>query len=166
MAKSAFKSAISDTKSFAKQAASAGRTVKQNVGKAMSNVANTANDLAGALGEAGAKASALGAIMISAFTNPLKAAVSLMALTLKFMSEASEVAQATARATSLQGANLREAQGQASRLFNTYRFYGESIAESAQTIVGMNNALGNVDYTTGAMADHITRFSIGAGIGK
>jgi hypothetical protein len=30
----------------------------------------------------------------------------------------------------------------------------------------MNNALGNTDYTTQAMAHHITRFSIGAGIGK
>ena len=166
MAKSAFKSAIADTKMFAKNAASAGRTVKQNVGKAMSNVANTANDLAGALGEAGARASALGAIMVGAFTNPLKAAVGLLALTVKFMSEASEVAQSAARATGLQGKNLAEAKSQASSLFNSYRIYGESIAESTQTIVGMNNALGNTDYTTQAMAHHITRFSIGAGIGK
>tara|TARA_R110001592_G_scaffold147903_4_gene372468 strand:+ start:190 stop:2220 length:2031 start_codon:yes stop_codon:yes gene_type:complete len=164
--KSFMSSAVSGTKKFGAAAKQAGSSVKNNIGKSMSKVAETTKDIVGQSGEIGAKLAAVGGAVVGGILNPMKGLVGLFALSLKYLTESEVRATATARATGLMGKNLKEASSQVSSLHSNFRFYGESIDGAIQTIQGMNNALGNVDYTTGAMADHITRFSIGAGIGK
>ena len=161
-----FKSIISGTKKFGNAAKQAGSSVKNNIGKAMSKAAETTRDMASASGEIGSKLAGVAGTLVAGIMNPLKGIVALFALAMKYIGEAEARAQGTARATGLMGKNLREAQGQVSSLHESYRFFGESIDGSIQTVQGMNNALGNVDYTTKDMAHHITKFSIGAGIGK
>ena len=164
--KGLFDKIVSGTKKFGAAAKQAGSSVTNNIGKSMSKVSETTKDIVSQSGEIGAKLAAVGAAVVGGIMNPLKGIVGLFALTLKYLTESEVRATATARATGLMGQNLREAQGTVAGLHERYRFFGESIDGSIQTIQGLNNAMGNVDYTTGAAADHITRFSIGAGIGK
>lgn len=164
--KGLFDKVVSGTKKFGSAAKKAGTSVKNNIGKSMSKVAETTKDIVGQSGEIGAKLAAVGGAIVGGIMNPLKGVVGLFALTLKYLTEAETRATATARATGLMGKNLKEAQGQVSTLHERYRHFGESIDGSIQTVQGLGNAMGNVDYTTMAAADHITRFSIGAGIGK
>jgi hypothetical protein len=164
--KSFMSSAVSGTKKFGAAAKNAGTSVKNNIGKSMSSVAETTKDIVNQSGEIGAKLAAVGGAVVAGIMNPMKGLVGLFALSLKYATEWEVRATATARATGLVGENLGEAQRQVAGLHERYRHFGESIDGSIQTIQGMNNALGNVDYATAQMADHITRFSIGAGIGK
>lgn len=149
-----------------KQARSVGSTIKNKVGGAMDKVASSTKDIAAHAGQVGEKFAAVAATLIKGIKNPLVGIMGLFAMTLKYMLEWEGRSIATARATGLMGQNLREAQSQVATLHEKYRFFGEGIDASITTIVGMNNALGNVDYTTQAMADNITQFSIGAGISK
>ena len=153
-------------KSGTNKAKTLGATIKNKVSGAMGAVSDKASEIAEAAGEMGQKFAALGATLLKGIKNPLIGIVGLFALSMKYLAEAQTRAQATARATGLMGENLKEAQGQVSQLHGKYRHFGESIDGSIETVKSMNDALGNVDYTTDAMADHITRFSIGAGISK
>jgi len=164
--KSKFQQAISGTKKFAGAVKQAGSSVKNNIGKRMSDVANTTKNIAEQTGEIGTKLAAVGAAVVGGIMNPLKGMVGLFALSLKYLTESEVRATATARATGLMGSNLKETSKTVSQLHERYRMFGEGIDGSIQTVTGLHNAMGNVDYATGKSADHITRFSLGAGIGK
>lgn len=159
-------SAVSGTKKFGAAAKNAGTSVKNNIGKSMSAVSETTKDIVNQSGEIGAKLAAVGGAVVAGIMNPMKGLVGLFALSLKYATEMETRMTATARATGMVGKNLGEAQRTVSGLHERYRFFGEGIDGSIQTVMGLNNAMGNVDYTTAAAADHITRFSLGAGISK
>ena len=164
--KGLFDKAVAGTKKFGSAVKNAGSSVKNNIGKSMSAVAETTKDIVGQSGEIGTKLAAVGGAIVGGIMNPMKGIVGLFALSMKYLTEAETRATGTARATGLMGKNLGEAQKQVAGLHERYRHFGESIDGSIQTVQGLGNAMGNVDYTTMKSADHITRFSIGAGIGK